>query len=84
MTQEMIDELLESVTRLLDDVKDIQKNSYYMDQLINQLELRVNNVEITIHSLEQNAQNLSYRLSQVLECMMAKPQKEIILNRAIS
>ena len=80
----MIDELLESVTRLLDDVKDIQKNSYYMDQLINQLELRVNNVEITIHSLEQNAQNLSYRLSQVLECMMAKPQKEIILNRAIS
>lgn len=80
----MIDELLESVTRLLDDVKDIQKNSYYMDQLINQLELRVNNVEITIHSLEQNAQNLSYRLSQVLECMMAKSQKEIILNRAIS
>ncbi len=80
----MIDELLGSVTKLLDDIKDVQENSHYMDQLINQLELRVNDMEITIHDLEQNAKSLDHRLSQVLECIMGRAKKEIIFYQAIS
>ncbi|WP_010647706.1 hypothetical protein [Oceanobacillus massiliensis] len=84
MTQETIDELLEAITLLLDDLKDIQENSYQMDQLMDQLESQVNDVEINIHGLEQNAQTLNDRLSQVLECVMSRAKEQIDSYKVIS
>ncbi|WP_067727055.1 hypothetical protein [Oceanobacillus damuensis] len=84
MTQEIIDELLEAITLLLDDLKDIQENSYHMDELISQLESRVNDVEGNIVGLEQNAQSLNDKLSQVLECVMSRAKEEITDYKVIS
>ncbi len=84
LTQEMINELLAAITLLLEDLKDIQENSYHMDQLFNQLESDINDVEITILGLEQNAQNLDERLAQVLQCMMSKARDNTTNFKAIS
>jgi len=83
LTQELIDELLVAITLLLDDLKDVKENSYQMDQLINQLESRVNDVEITIYGLEQNAQNIDARLTQVLECLMQRSREKITKYKVI-
>lgn len=84
MTQELIDELLVAITLLLDDLKDIKENSYQMDQLIDQLESKANEVGITIYGLEQNVEHLDARLSQVLEGLMKNTGKNITKYREIS
>lgn len=85
LTQELIDELLEAITLLLDDLKDIQENSYQMDRLVSQLEARVNDVELNIDGLDENIQNIDERLAQVLKCIMSRAEtNSFVNNKAIS
>ncbi|MFS0750760.1 hypothetical protein [Oceanobacillus sp. 1P07AA] len=67
MTPEMIDRLLLNITELLNEVENIQENSYQMDELVKELESKIENMESNIDDLEKNANQLNDRFFSVID-----------------
>ncbi|BAC14506.1 hypothetical protein ACFQ4N_01250 [Oceanobacillus iheyensis] len=67
MTPEMIDRLLLNITELLNEVENIQENSYQMDELVKELESKIENMETNIDDLEKNANQLNDRFFSVID-----------------
>ncbi|WP_156288228.1 hypothetical protein [Oceanobacillus salinisoli] len=78
MTPKMLEELLELITLWLDDIRDIRVNGYHIDELINQLEQRVNDIGTNITGLEENAQSIDEKLSEVSKRAISTKQKTVI------
>ncbi len=74
----MLEELLELITLWLDDIRDIRVNGYHIDELINQLEQRVNDIGTNITGLEENAQSIDEKLSEVSKRAISTKQKTVI------
>lgn len=63
----MIDDLLQSIIKLSDEVKDIQKNSHHLYDLITNTEMNVNRVSFNILRLQQDIFHLDQKFTMVVE-----------------
>lgn len=78
MTKEMMEDLLNTITILLEDLREIQTKSHQIDELYTLLENRANNIEIDINDLEENAKKLDEQLALVLECREGRSTKNLL------
>ncbi|WP_042222369.1 hypothetical protein [Oceanobacillus manasiensis] len=78
MTKEMMEDLLQSVTKLLDEINELQTNSKQMDELFLSLEIRANNIELTLNGLQQNVVRLDQRIATVVERQLEKSTNKFL------
>ncbi|MEC5422919.1 hypothetical protein QGM71_05330 [Virgibacillus sp. C22-A2] len=81
MTKEMMEDLLQAITLLLEELKDLQTSSHQIDELYSNLETEADNVELHIHGLQQNVRILDKKLAMVIEGNLAKGTKKLIAQR---
>ncbi len=78
LTKEMMEDLLQSVTKLLDEINELQTNSKQMDELFLSLEIRANNIELTLNGLQQNVVRLDQRIATVVERQLEKSTNKFL------
>lgn len=78
----MIEDLLQSIIKLSDEVKDIQANSHHLYDLITNTEMSVNRVGFNLLCLEQNIFDLNRRFIMVVELWKTK-EIRLITKRAV-
>ncbi|AVQ99927.1 ATPase AAA [Oceanobacillus picturae] len=78
MTKEMMEDLLRSVTKLLEEINELQTKSKQMDELFLSLEIRANNIELTLNGLQQNVVRLDQRIATVVERQLEKSTNKFL------
>lgn len=78
LTKEMMEDLLRSVTKLLEEINELQTKSKQMDELFLSLEIRANNIELTLNGLQQNVVRLDQRIATVVERQLEKSTNKFL------
>lgn len=78
MTKEMMEDLLRNVTKLLEEINELQTKSKQMDELFLSLEIRANNIELTLNGLQQNVVRLDQRIATVVERQLEKSTNKFL------
>lgn len=74
----MMEDLLRSVTKLLEEINELQTKSKQMDELFLSLEIRTNNIELTLNGLQQNVVRLDQRIATVVERQLEKSTNKFL------
>ncbi len=74
----MMEDLLRSVTKLLEEINELQTKSKQMDELFLSLEIRANNIELTLNGLQQNVVRLDQRIATVVERQLEKSTNKFL------
>ncbi|MBY7144152.1 hypothetical protein KFZ56_14055 [Virgibacillus sp. NKC19-3] len=78
MTREMLEELLERFTGMMEEMQDIRENGNHVNQLILKTENRVNEIETDLSGLQQNLRKLDQKFILVESLMRTKVKRQII------
>ncbi|WP_099159834.1 hypothetical protein [Virgibacillus ndiopensis] len=66
MNREMIDDLLQTIIIMSGEVKDLQKSGSRLDELVSDIEIRINDVGLDLNGLQQNIRKIDQNVTLVV------------------
>ncbi|WP_188454183.1 hypothetical protein [Virgibacillus oceani] len=67
MNREMIDDLLQTIIHMSGEVKELQRSGSRLDELVSDIEVRINNVALDLNGLQQNVRNIDKNVTLVVK-----------------
>ncbi|WP_088052898.1 hypothetical protein [Virgibacillus dakarensis] len=72
MNKEMIDSLLQRITDMSDEVKDIQTSGYRLDEHVTDIEMRINDIGLGLNGLQRDIRNIDRDVTTVVDKLLEK------------
>ncbi|WP_106496598.1 hypothetical protein [Lentibacillus sp. Marseille-P4043] len=81
MTKELMEDLLQAIIGMADEVKDLQTSGIHLDELVADIEVRMNDVGLDLNGLQQNIRKIDQNINLVVEELLKRRVTKPIIQR---
>ncbi|MGY0692115.1 hypothetical protein ACW2QC_04885 [Virgibacillus sp. FSP13] len=76
-----MEDLLQAIIGMADEVKDLQTSGFHLDELVADIEVRMNDVGLDLNGLQQNIQKIDQNINIVVEELLKRRVTKPIIQR---